>query len=82
MFIPDPDLDFLPIPDLGSRGQKGTRSQIRIRNSAKKQCFGPGDPPSNRAKMTKKKGKKFYYLKRWLFSLVDRRLLLHLKSPS
>jgi hypothetical protein len=24
MFIPDPDLDFLPIPDPGSRGQKGT----------------------------------------------------------
>ncbi len=23
MFIPDPDLDFLPIPDPGSRGQKG-----------------------------------------------------------
>jgi hypothetical protein len=26
--ILDPDLDFLPIPDPGSRGQKGTRSQI------------------------------------------------------
>ncbi len=26
MFIPDPDLDFLPIPDPGSRGQKGTGS--------------------------------------------------------
>ncbi len=24
MFIPDPDPDFLPIPDPGSRGQKGT----------------------------------------------------------
>jgi hypothetical protein len=23
MFIPDPDLDFLPIPDPGSWGQKG-----------------------------------------------------------
>jgi hypothetical protein len=22
IFIPDPDLDFLPIPDLGFRGQK------------------------------------------------------------
>jgi hypothetical protein len=22
MFIPDPDLDFLPIPDPGSRGKK------------------------------------------------------------
>ncbi len=26
MFIPDPDLDFLPTPDPGSRGQKGTGS--------------------------------------------------------
>jgi hypothetical protein len=26
MFIPDPDLDFFPIPDPGSRGQKGTGS--------------------------------------------------------
>ncbi len=26
MFIPDPDLDFLPIPDLG--GQKDTESRI------------------------------------------------------
>jgi hypothetical protein len=34
MFIPDPDLDFLPIPDPGSRGQKGTGSRIRIRNNA------------------------------------------------
>ena len=25
--IPDPDLDFLPIPDPGSRGQKGTGSR-------------------------------------------------------
>jgi hypothetical protein len=32
--IPDPDADFLPIPDPGSRGQKGTGSRIRIRNSA------------------------------------------------
>jgi hypothetical protein len=30
--IPDPDADFLPISDPGSRGQKGTRS--RIRNTA------------------------------------------------
>jgi hypothetical protein len=28
LFIPDPDADFLPIPDPGSRGQKGTRSRI------------------------------------------------------
>jgi hypothetical protein len=27
--IPDPDADFLPIPDPGSRGQKGTGSRIR-----------------------------------------------------
>ncbi len=33
-FIPDPDPDFLPIPDPGSRGQKGTGSRIRIRNTA------------------------------------------------
>jgi hypothetical protein len=41
---PDPDLDFLPIPDPGSRGQKapdpgsrsqkGTGSRIRIRHTA------------------------------------------------
>jgi hypothetical protein len=29
--IPDPDPYFLPIPDPGSRGQKGTGSRIRIR---------------------------------------------------
>ncbi len=30
MFIldPDPDVDFLSIPDPGSRGQKGTESRI------------------------------------------------------
>ncbi len=27
--IPDPDADFLPIPDPGSRGQKRTQSRIR-----------------------------------------------------
>jgi FKBP-type peptidyl-prolyl cis-trans isomerase len=27
--IPDADFDFLPIPDPGSRGQKGTGSRIR-----------------------------------------------------
>jgi hypothetical protein len=27
MFIPDPDLDFLPIPDPGSRDQQGTGSE-------------------------------------------------------
>jgi hypothetical protein len=26
--IPDPDADFLPIPDTGSRGQKGTGNRI------------------------------------------------------
>jgi hypothetical protein len=30
---PDLDADFLPIPDPGSRGQKGTGSRIRIRNT-------------------------------------------------
>jgi hypothetical protein len=34
MFIPDPDLDVLPIPDPGTRGKKGTESRIRIRNTA------------------------------------------------
>ncbi len=29
-YIPDPDPDFLPILDLGSRGQKGSESRIRI----------------------------------------------------
>jgi hypothetical protein len=29
LFIPDPDPDFLPIPDPRSRGQKGTGSRIR-----------------------------------------------------
>jgi hypothetical protein len=29
MFIPDPELDFLPIPDPGFRGQKSTGSRIR-----------------------------------------------------
>jgi hypothetical protein len=33
MFIPDPELDFLPIPDPGFRAQKGTGSRIRIRNT-------------------------------------------------
>jgi hypothetical protein len=30
--LSDPDLDFLPIPEPGSRGQKGTGSRIQIRN--------------------------------------------------
>jgi hypothetical protein len=34
-YDPDPDADFLPIPDPGSRGQKGTGSRIRISNTAK-----------------------------------------------
>jgi hypothetical protein len=33
LFIPDPDPDYLPIPDSGSRGEKGTGSRIRIRNT-------------------------------------------------
>jgi hypothetical protein len=41
MFIPDPDLEFLPIPDPGSRGQKGTGS--RIRNTAFHHALDP-DP--------------------------------------
>jgi hypothetical protein len=31
--MPDPDLVFLPVLDLGSRDQKGTGSLIRIRNT-------------------------------------------------
>jgi hypothetical protein len=34
MFIPDPDLDFLPIPDTGVK--KGIGSRNRIRNTAVK----------------------------------------------
>jgi hypothetical protein len=34
MFISEPDLDFLPIPDLGYKSQKGTGTRIRIRNTA------------------------------------------------
>jgi hypothetical protein len=30
LFIPDPDPDFLAIPDTGSRGQKGTGSQSEL----------------------------------------------------
>ncbi len=33
LFIPYQDLDFLPIPDPRSRGQKGTGSRIWIRNT-------------------------------------------------
>jgi hypothetical protein len=33
--ILDSDFGFLPIPDSGSRGQKGTGSRIRSRNTAK-----------------------------------------------
>jgi hypothetical protein len=33
--IPDPDHDFLPIPDPGCCGQKGTGSQIQIRNTVR-----------------------------------------------
>jgi hypothetical protein len=37
MFIPDPDLDFFTYP--GSRGQKGTGSRIRIRNTGQRGIF-------------------------------------------
>ncbi len=36
LFIPDPDSDYLPFPEPGSRGQKGTGSRIRIRNTVQK----------------------------------------------
>jgi hypothetical protein len=60
-FLPDLDPDFLPVPDPGSKGQKGTGSQIRIRNTG---CgsrmfpywFGSADPdPWNRIRVEKKK---------------------------
>jgi hypothetical protein len=35
-WIPGPDADFLPIPDPGSKGQKGIGSRIRIRNTGAK----------------------------------------------
>ncbi len=50
-------LIFFYLSDLGSGCQKGTRSQIR--NTARKQCCGYGDPSSNRAKMTRKKREKW-----------------------
>jgi len=39
-WIPDPDADFLPIPDPGSRGQKGTGSRIQIRNTGNPNSLG------------------------------------------
>jgi hypothetical protein len=35
LFIPDSDPDFLAIPNPGSRGEEGTGSCIRIRNTVK-----------------------------------------------
>ncbi len=35
LFLPNPDPDFLAIPDTWSRGQKSTRSRIRIRNTGR-----------------------------------------------
>jgi hypothetical protein len=39
LFIPDPVIDFLPISETGSRGQKGTGSRIWIRNKARLPIF-------------------------------------------
>jgi len=39
LFIPVPDPDFLLFPDPGSRGQKGTGSRIRIRNTGCYACL-------------------------------------------
>jgi hypothetical protein len=44
--IPDSDPDFLPIPDPGSRGQKGTGSRIRIRNTGWNYVSPPSSPAS------------------------------------
>jgi hypothetical protein len=43
MFIQDPDLDFLPTPDFGSNGQKGTGSQIQWSKSTGSRISDP-DP--------------------------------------
>jgi hypothetical protein len=43
MFIPDPDPYFLPIPDPGSRGQKGTG--FRIPDPDPQHCLGEESPP-------------------------------------
>ncbi len=42
MFIPDPESWFLPIPDPGSRGQKGTGSRIGICNTDDRYKFSNG----------------------------------------
>jgi hypothetical protein len=71
MFIPDPDLYSLPIPDPGSRDQKGTGSRIRnIDIPDPGPDFFPGSG-SRRAKMTHKVEKKFvkvHVLKCWMAS--------------
>jgi hypothetical protein len=41
IWIPDTDPDFLPIPDPGSRGQNGTGSRIRIRNTVNNHIYLP-----------------------------------------
>jgi hypothetical protein len=54
LFIPDPDPDFLPIPDPGSRGQKGTgsataRNNLQASNillNPSQHGFMPGKPCS------------------------------------
>jgi hypothetical protein len=40
-FIPDPHLDFLPIPDPGSKDEKGTGS--RIPDSDRQHCLNPSN---------------------------------------
>jgi hypothetical protein len=40
IFIPDPDLDFLPIPDLGFRGQKVQDPRSGSARLRKKDCPG------------------------------------------
>ncbi len=49
LFIPDPDPDFLPIPDPGVK--KGTGSRIWIRNTGKKK---PGPETGSGSAFNKK----------------------------
>jgi hypothetical protein len=59
MFISDPDLDFLPFPDPGSRGQKGTVSRpgsgsaTLISSVSFSQIFIFSNSPKKRSKMIK-----------------------------
>jgi hypothetical protein len=55
--IPDSDPDFLLIPDPGSRGQKGTGSRIRIRNTGWNYVSPPSYPASECVSPLEPKGR-------------------------